>query len=143
MEVTLEMIEMLEMCIIFYAVGNITFQYQLFHVISYPGIVQLVLGIIYMVLPLQEINEYLFSIDNEDENEKYDVAKFQFNTDYDRENPVLKTAALKEWNKEFFQRNKERLTTVINQHQVDPTHHQFSSALLNITDNFVHNQGNK
>jgi len=139
MDVTLEMIELLEMCIIWFAIGNITFQWQLFHIVSYTGIAYMALGLIYILSPMQEINEWLFVIDNEDENEKYDIAKYQFNTDYDRENPVLKHEALKEWNKEFFMRNRDKMQQALKQHhEAEVKLHPGQTPLLNVQEDIVH-----
>jgi hypothetical protein len=53
-------------------------------------LVQIAIGFAYMVLPMQEINEFLFPIHNEDESITYENCFHDFKTDYDRENPVLK-----------------------------------------------------
>lgn len=90
MEVSIEIIEMLELCIIFFALGNFTFYYHIFQKINYLALVQIALGILYMVLPMQEINEYIFQIENSDETITYRECFHDFKTDYDRENPVVK-----------------------------------------------------
>jgi hypothetical protein len=53
-------------------------------------LVQIAIGFAYMVLPMQEINEFLFPIHNKDESITYENCFHDFKTDYDRENPVLK-----------------------------------------------------
>jgi uncharacterized membrane protein len=94
MEVSIEIIEMLELCIIFFALGNFTFYYHIFQRINYLALIQIAIGLIYMVMPMQEVSELIFPIENEDEIVSYSNCFHEFKTDYDRENPVLKKAKL-------------------------------------------------
>jgi hypothetical protein len=58
---------------------------------------------------MERISVFFFPKSHEDEvyyiiiiNKKlphYDEAKFKFDTDYDRENPITKRKAISEWNK--------------------------------------------
>lgn len=38
----------------------------------------------------------------------YDIGKFLFNTDYDRENPVTKSHAIKEWKKILEEKERKK-----------------------------------
>jgi hypothetical protein len=62
-EVSIEMIEMLELSIIFCGFGNMTMSYSFFQVIHWPDLVVLVAGIIYAAVPMQEFNDYVFKIE--------------------------------------------------------------------------------
>ncbi len=64
MQVSIEMIEMLELSIIFFAMGNITFQLQLFGSIDKLAVIQIIIAFLYSLLPMQEINESIFEINN-------------------------------------------------------------------------------
>lgn len=61
-QVSIGMIELLEMTIIFCGIGNMTMSYQFFSCIRWQDIVVLIAGLIYAALPMQEINETLFPI---------------------------------------------------------------------------------
>jgi len=91
------MIEFLELIIIFHAFGDFFFKYQLFQYVDKSSIIVLFFGVLYNLLPLQKFNEWLFPMKSEDEETDYNTAKLDFDTDYDRENPVTKHSALKEW----------------------------------------------
>lgn len=94
--VSVEMIEMLEMIIIYYAIGNATFSLQLFHNLKWQEIVLLICGLVYAFLPMQDFNEMIFEIKDEDEKITYSQALHKFQTTYDRENPITKHEALHE-----------------------------------------------
>lgn len=51
-EVSIEMIENLELCIIFYAIGNITFSIELFGDIDMMGIILFIVASVYAFLPM-------------------------------------------------------------------------------------------
>ena len=91
---SIEMIEYLELSLIFFAVGNMTFNYHLFGKMDWQEITILVIAVIYSILPMQEINEKLFPLEEQDEEVTYDIANGEFDTDYDRENPVYKKHAM-------------------------------------------------
>ena len=101
MQVSVEMIDLLDICIIFFAMGNLTFQYQLFGSIDKLSIIQLFLSCIYAILPMQDINEMLFEIVNSDEEVPFEVAQFEFRTNYDRENPITRKHAVRDWHNLF------------------------------------------
>jgi hypothetical protein len=63
LEVSVGMIELLEFSIIFCGIGNMTMSYSFFHVIHWQDMVVLCAGLVYAVLPMQEIQEYLFPLD--------------------------------------------------------------------------------
>lgn len=96
-EVSIEMIENLEMIIIWYAIGSITFSWLLFNNVYLLGWVLLAVGILYALLPMQTINEWIFPIHKIEESKPYDEAQLVFPTNYDRMNPITK----KEANVEF------------------------------------------
>ena len=71
-EVSVEMIEMLELTIIFFAVGNFTFSYHLFHKIEWQEYVIIIIGVIYSILPMEQINQHFFKVLEVDEILNYD-----------------------------------------------------------------------
>jgi hypothetical protein len=60
-------------------------------------IVLLVIGCVYSVLPMDEINNLIFPIDNDVAKLPYSEAKLEFDADYDRLNPFTKNTKLKEY----------------------------------------------
>jgi hypothetical protein len=66
-----EMIENLEYILLFYAIGNLTFSYHLFSGVTWQTWLQLVLSIIYIYLPLQELNEKILPIKSSEVDTPY------------------------------------------------------------------------
>ena len=94
------MIGMLEYIVLFSAWGEITFATVF---LSGPTIYNLILSCISLfyifILPKDRINRWIFPRVSHEEPRDYRVGRFEFTTDYDRENPVTKHEAIKEWNK--------------------------------------------
>lgn len=73
-EVSIEMIEMLELCVVWFALGSITFQKELYGLWSLIGFIQLGLGLLYFILPMEVVIDTFFHIENKDETVHYAVA---------------------------------------------------------------------
>ncbi|KAL4466070.1 hypothetical protein ABPG74_004307 [Tetrahymena malaccensis] len=93
-EVSLQMTENLEYITVFFALGNFTFSIHLFNTVEWSSVIMLVLGLIYAILPMQDLNQYLFHIEDLDEEITYQQAKFSFKTNYDLLNPITKRDSL-------------------------------------------------
>lgn len=65
------MTENLEYIIVFFALGNFTFSIHLFNTVEWSSIIMLALGLVYAILPMQDLNEYLFHIEDLDEEISY------------------------------------------------------------------------
>jgi hypothetical protein len=95
------MIGMTEYIIFFSAMGNLTMSYAFNSVYQTFDKLLLLVALIYFFLPTDKISQFLFKIDNNEAPVSYDVACLNFDTDYDRENPVLKRGALSAWNEVY------------------------------------------
>ncbi|KAL4485796.1 hypothetical protein ABPG72_012336 [Tetrahymena utriculariae] len=93
-EVSLQMTENLEYITVFFALGNFTFSIHLFNTVEWSSVIMLILGLIYALLPMQDLNQYLFHIEDLDEEITYQQAKFSFKTNYDLLNPITKRDSL-------------------------------------------------
>ena len=82
MELSTEMIELLELIIPIYGIANILFAYTLFEHISWQGVTLLVLGILYALLPMEDVVDYLFKRHEVMEEKTYDQAEIEFDTVY-------------------------------------------------------------
>jgi hypothetical protein len=58
----LDMIELLEMSIIFSAAGGMTMSFSFYGYFSHFDIALLIIAIIYSVLPMEKLNDYIFPI---------------------------------------------------------------------------------
>ncbi|CAK64341.1 unnamed protein product (macronuclear) [Paramecium tetraurelia] len=97
-QLSTEMIEMLEYIIVWSAFGEMIMTYAFFKEISSIDVLLMVIAIIYASLPMEDISEYLFPVVNNEEIKPYDEGCLGFDTDYDRENPVTRHKAIEEWN---------------------------------------------
>lgn len=99
--------EFLELIVPFVCVGDLIFRYLLHSSANYIDIICLLIAIVYTPLPKDKVNILLFPLYSEgnfffikpDEDIPYDQAVENFDTDYDRENPVTRKAALEDWRK--------------------------------------------
>lgn len=97
LELSIEMIECVELIVPFFGFGNFIFSYHLLHRVEWQPLLVLILGVIYAFLPMEEFSEKLFPVKAESEQLTYDEVVKEFDTDYDRENPVTKAKALSKW----------------------------------------------
>lgn len=77
--------------------GNFVFNYiyNTVNAASAPVILTLCVGVIYFLLPTEDLNEKLLKVVTKDEVQEYqDVAK-DFDNDYDKDNPATREEALK------------------------------------------------
>jgi len=97
LELSANMVESLELIIPIYGLGNYLFAVNLFHQVDWCSITIFVIGIVYIILPMKKINEFLFEVGSEDEVVVYGDAEADFETDYDRENPITKHHSMERW----------------------------------------------
>jgi len=62
-QVSIGMIELLEMTIIFCGIGNMTMSYSFFGQIHWQDLLVILIGVIYAAIPMQEINEMIFPLE--------------------------------------------------------------------------------
>ncbi|CAK58012.1 unnamed protein product (macronuclear) [Paramecium tetraurelia] len=93
---SIEMIEMLELIIIFTGIGNTVVSSILFGEVKWQDFIIIIIGIVYILLPMEDISSVLFPLEQKDEVQTYYEAEEHFNTDYDRENPVTRREILHE-----------------------------------------------
>ncbi|KAL4454285.1 hypothetical protein ABPG74_012242 [Tetrahymena malaccensis] len=93
-----EMLELIEYNVFLHCMGNFIFRWILGQYIDYISLALFGLSVIFIILPLELINEWFFEIVSIQEVKPYKQVKDQFDTDYERENPITKEKAL-----EFFQ----------------------------------------
>ncbi|CAD8169509.1 unnamed protein product [Paramecium pentaurelia] len=93
---SIEMIEMLELIIIFTGIGNTIVSSILFGEVKWQDFIIIIIGVVYILLPMEDISSVLFPLEQKDEVQSYYEAEEYFNTDYDRENPVTRREILHE-----------------------------------------------
>ncbi|CAD8115777.1 unnamed protein product [Paramecium sonneborni] len=96
---SIEMIEMLELIVIFTGIGNTVVSSILFGEVKWQDFIIIIIGVVYNLLPMEDISSVLFPLEQKDEVLSYEEAEEYFNTDYDRENPVTRREALEEFAK--------------------------------------------
>jgi len=98
-ELSTEMIEMLELIIPIYGVffnffciffvkfyyiftqaSNFLYEYDLFGTISWQSLVILGVGVLYMIIPMEDVNEALFKIESKNEILTYEQVEMDFDT---------------------------------------------------------------
>ena len=85
-ELTVEMVELLEMTILIFASSSFFFRYLFEGTFSYINLMLLVIGIIYSALPMENIvNHYFSHQQSQDEVTTYKENIREFDTDYGRE----------------------------------------------------------
>lgn len=88
MDLSIQMIENLEYTVVFFTVFFMSlfqfsaffFQLWLVHIFSISTLIMFVVGIIYTILPMQVINEWLFPIEKTHEVKSFDEASMEFDT---------------------------------------------------------------
>ncbi|EAS04279.2 kinase domain protein (macronuclear) [Tetrahymena thermophila SB210] len=106
-DLSFEMLELIEFNVFLHCMGNFIFRWILGQYIDYFSLGLFCISIIFIILPLQLINEWIFEIVSIQEVKPYKQVKDQFDTDYERENPITKNKAL-----EFFQLARQSKTEV-------------------------------
>ncbi|CAD8112660.1 unnamed protein product [Paramecium sonneborni] len=94
---SIEMIEMLELIVIFTGIGNTVVSSILFGEVKWQDFIIIIIGVLYNLLPMEDISIVLFPLEQKDEVLMYEEAEQYFNTDYDRENHVTRREALEEF----------------------------------------------
>ncbi|CAD8205212.1 unnamed protein product [Paramecium pentaurelia] len=96
-ELSWQMINMLEFVVLFNPLGNTAvslFLNQNFDIYSTLGVI---IGLSFQILPIHRFVDSMFPIKNFEEPVSYKKAQIEFDTDYDRENPVTKQKAIAEY----------------------------------------------
>mmetsp|Transcript_20033 Transcript_20033/g.17108 ORF Transcript_20033/g.17108 Transcript_20033/m.17108 type:complete len:229 (+) Transcript_20033:1599-2285(+) len=107
-EISDAMIEQLEYFAFFFAIGQLIFIRTLQNTqgdLAYPTssnvlvYVMIVISLVNMIFPMEVLNKILFKIKNDvTENTNFKQARIrEFSTDYDVENPITRTKALKKY----------------------------------------------
>ena len=89
-ELSIEMIELLETILLMSAFGRYIVDKLLLDLPTNRYMLNIAVSVLYMVLPLEDITEYFFKVPENTEDADYTDAEIDFDTDYDRENPVTK-----------------------------------------------------
>ncbi|CAD8188436.1 unnamed protein product [Paramecium octaurelia] len=92
-----QMINMLEFVVLFNPLGNTAvsiFLNQKFDIYSAIGVI---IGLSFQFLPIHRCIEAMFPVKNFEDPVSYTKAQIEFDTDYDRENPVTKEKAIAEY----------------------------------------------
>lgn len=82
--------------LIFLKVGNFifTYIYDKQNMLSAPVLLTICVGVIYFLLPTEDLNEKLFKIVTKDEVQEYQNVVKDFDNDYDKDNPATRDEAL-------------------------------------------------
>lgn len=94
-QLSMVMTDFLDFSIFLLCLGDFIFKYIIEAKGNWIDYLTLFMAVIYTCSPKERINELLFPIMNVDEPMIYDEAEKDFDTDYDRENPLTRKAALK------------------------------------------------
>ena len=89
-DLSIEMIELLETILLMSAFGRFIVDKLLLNLPTNRYMINIGVAVLYMVLPLEDITEYFFQVNENPEQTDYKDAEIDFDTDYDRENPVTK-----------------------------------------------------
>lgn len=107
-----EMLEILDINILIFTISSFYFRYTLCGEYSSIGIFMVVFSIIYTIAPTEQLSLYLFPVrESQNETLTYEEAKADLDTDYDRENPILRGHALNE----FITLRRKKLQNIIRQ----------------------------
>jgi len=91
---SIEMTEMMELCLIFYAAGNIWCDALIFGEVDPFSWTVLTISVLNAILPMELINEWIFPVkDDNYAKETYDESRHSFEEEYDRTNPATKKKA--------------------------------------------------
>ncbi|KRX08918.1 hypothetical protein PPERSA_09022 [Pseudocohnilembus persalinus] len=107
-DVSLEMIELLDLCLLLFGLGNLFFNYLLFDRIGGYILIQIMLSIAYAMTPWKEILKKLASQSIDDLQRYEDIELTHFHNNYDRLNPITKNQALEEHKRKINQLNINR-----------------------------------
>ncbi|KAL4476129.1 hypothetical protein ABPG74_009862 [Tetrahymena malaccensis] len=94
-----EMMDLQEYSVLLHCFGNIAFKWMLASEVDLTSIVLFGVCFFIALVPMDSFNEWLFEINSRSESKSYSQVKDQFDTDYDRENPITKHEALLEFQK--------------------------------------------
>ena len=89
-----DMVELLDISIVFYSLGNFISRYFLLKTYGWVDIFIVVLALAHAISPTGKLNEFVFPYDKKKEFVTYEQADKAFDTDYDRENPLTSNDAL-------------------------------------------------
>ncbi|EAR89312.2 kinase domain protein, putative (macronuclear) [Tetrahymena thermophila SB210] len=112
-----EMIENLEYALPLYCLSNLIFFVYISKSNEYDSlsIFGIFIGVIHAILPMELLNERIYPIESSCSNTKsYEEMRLTFITDYDRENPIKKLAAIKKHYKDLKQKAKREKKLDVN-----------------------------
>ncbi|KAL4444843.1 hypothetical protein ABPG74_016051 [Tetrahymena malaccensis] len=127
---SMQMIELVELSIIFHTFGEVFFKWFMSYYIDVGNFFLFIaVCVVVIIVPMDKINEFLFPLGDSDEEKTYKEVHLDFDTDYDRENPVTRKESLV-----HFQNLRNGIVTVVDafkaaQNMVQFAHHRRASAL--------------
>lgn len=62
-DLSIEMIETLEMILVLYGIGSLTMNYKLTGAVLWQDVFMIVFGVLYSILPIQDITEKVFPVE--------------------------------------------------------------------------------
>lgn len=71
MKLTINMIELLELSLIFFGFSTVLLESQLYGKVSVQAIIVLVIAVVHSFLPMEEINERVFPLKSQNETASY------------------------------------------------------------------------
>ena len=80
MNLTINMIELLELSLIFFGFSCVLLEKELNDNFSIPAIIVLIIAVVHSVLPMEEINEKLFPLKSQNETTPYKDGVLDFDT---------------------------------------------------------------
>lgn len=97
-QLSAEMTEMLEYFCIIFSASYFIFYYQFFEKFDVLSIIGLIIGLANAFLPMQWINEKIFTVEEAQPLKiSYYQAEFEFDSNYDRENPATKEKGIEKY----------------------------------------------
>ena len=92
------MVELLDLTLLVFTFSSFYFRYLLSGTYNWLGVFILFVSIVYVLTPIKKVITYIFP-ERKARNEtlSYEEAMTELDTDYDRENPILKGHALNQF----------------------------------------------
>ncbi|KAL4446609.1 hypothetical protein ABPG74_005547 [Tetrahymena malaccensis] len=126
-----EMIENLEFALPLYCLANLIFFVYISKSNEYDSLslFGIFVGVIHAILPMGLLNERIYPIESTCSNTKsYEEMRLTFITDYDRENPIKKYAAIKKHYKDLKQKVKREKKIDVNCSEIQDSMFDVSQA---------------
>ncbi|KAL4496207.1 hypothetical protein ABPG72_012944 [Tetrahymena utriculariae] len=126
-----EMIENLELALPLYCLSNLIFFVYISKSNEYDSLslFGIFIGVLHAILPMDLLNERIYPIESSCSNTKsYEEMRLTFITDYDRENPIKRFAAIKKHYKDLKQKVKKEKKIDVNCSEFQDSMIDFSQA---------------